>query len=329
MAKKIEDLSLDLDSQVQMVEVPKKEVKTTTSRRIEDAPTDDVVNCLRNERVIVRHVPRQSGMLISNPKHIAYGGMLETAKKTFCVPIRVGSNGKGIFVNVLTNNEKNCLEEVMGLEHNSLSIYKVEDNYWENRSVELMKQDNYLDLSIPEQYIDYKILLANKDYIAKSLQELEDNPKATYQFVIIEEGEEDKKSNSNINITMQCYKEFGKIEDDIDTLRAIVETIDGRPTAPNVKLEFLKNKVNNLIQANSKLFLKVVSDPLLPVKVLIKKSIEAGLIAKRGPQYFLLEDGSYTPLCENNEEPTLNIAAKYIAAPKRQELKFMLESKLK
>lgn len=320
----MEDISIDDNAQLDMVEVPRKKQKESITKEY-NTSHDDVINCLRNERIIVRHVPRQTGMLITNPKHVAYGGMLEAATKTFCVPMLES----GALVNILTNNEKAYLEEIMGLEYNALSIYKKNDNYWHDRFVTLHKQDNYLDLANPEQYIDYKILLANKDYIAKSLQELEDNPKATYQFVIISEGEETKKASTNISIVMQCYKEFGKIEDDADILRTIIETIDGRPIDVNSKLEFLKNKANDLIQANSKLFYKVITDPLLSFKVLIKKSIEAGLIANRGNYLYLREDNNYTPMCENNEEPTLNNAAKYLSSPKRQEMKFMLESKLK
>ena len=126
---------------------------------------------------------------------------------------------------------------------------------------------------------------------------------------------------------MMCYKEFGKIEDDLDTLRVIVETIDGRPTAPNVKLEFLQTKVNELIQGDSRLFLKIITDPMLPTKVLIKRAIEAGLISKRGNFLYLRSDNS--PLCEANEEPTLNVAARYLNSPKHQEIKFSLEAKLK
>ena len=126
---------------------------------------------------------------------------------------------------------------------------------------------------------------------------------------------------------MMCYKEFGKIEDDIDTLRVIVETIDGRPTSQTAKLEFLQTKVNSLIQADSKIFLKVITDPMLSTKVLIKKAIEAGLISNRGNYLYLRKDN--TPLCEANEEPTLNVAAKYLNSPKHQEVKFTLEAKLK
>ena len=302
---------------------------TRTAKKPIKAETQ-LVSCLRKERVIVRHIPKQSGM-VTNPKHILYGGMAENAKKTFVVP-RLSS---GVFVNVLTDSEKAYLEEIMGLEYNALSVYKrpESENYWNDGNdtgisrVTLGKDDNYLNLADPEDYIRYKILLANKDFIAPSMQALEDSPKETYQFVIIAEGEETKMAKNNMSYTMRCYKEFGKVEEDADTLRTIIELIDGRPTSPHSKLEFLQTKANNLIQADSKLFLRVVTDPLLSTKVLIKKAIAANLISNRGNYLYMRNDNS--PLCESNEEPTLNIAAKYLNSPKHQEIKFGIEAKLK
>lgn len=327
------DFTVDTD-EVQEIPVQEKiiehEVKyRPTSNNTQTHKVDKpLINCLRNERIIVRHIPKEGGM-VTNPKHILFGGMAENASRTFVVP-RLTS---GMFVNILTDSEKDYLENIMGLETNALSVYKKVDNFWDDSNetgiskVRLSKQDNYLDLSDPEDYIRYKILLANKDYIASSLQVLQDAPKVTYQFVIISEGEETKSAKDNMSATMKCYREFGKIENDIDTLRVIIETIDGRPTASTSKLEFLHTKINNLIQADSKLFLKVIQDPLLSTKVLIKRSIDAGLIANRGNYFYLKSDGS--PLCELNEEPTLNIAAKYLNSPRQQELKFSLEAKLK
>ena len=117
-----------------------------------------------------------------------------------------------------------------------------------------MKQDNILDLSDPEQYIKYKILLANKDEIAPSLQALQDMPKATYKYVIIKEGEETSNARQEMSATMQAYMEYGKYEKDADTLRTIIETIDGRPLALNTKIEFLQTKIKKLIQTDSKFF---------------------------------------------------------------------------
>lgn len=336
MEEKLDYTISDFELDNTNMEIPLQEVKVSEStqekpkrsKKVEEY-SDQIISCLRNERIVVRHVPKLTGMWGNNPKHILAGGMAEGAVRTFVVP-RLSS---GMFVNILTDKEKTFLEEIMGLEYNALSIYKKVDNFWDDSNenginkVRLSKQDNYFNLSDPEDYIRYKILLANKDYIAPSLQALQDTPKATYQYVIISEGEETKTAKDNMSATMRCYKEFGKIEDDFDTLRVIIETIDGRPTSKTVKLEFLQTKANELIQNDSKIFLKVINDPMLSTKVLIKKAIEAGLISNRGNYLYLRADNS--PLCEINEEPTLNIAAKYLNSPKHQEVKFALEAKLK
>lgn len=286
------------------------------------------VSCLRNERVIVRHVPKQSG-IVTDPKHPLYGGMSERTIRIFVTP-RL-ANGK--LANVLTDAEKEYLEYAMGLDYNALSIYKNQNNFWTDpnnigaNQVRLRKQDNYLDLSDPAQYIKYKILLANKDVIAASRQVLEDIPKPSYQFVIISEGEDVKADKVKMTTAMQCIKEYGKIENDADTLRTVIEAVDGRPTASTSSLDFLQTKAYDLIQANSKLFLNVITDPLLPTKVLIKKSIEAGNISNRGGMLYLMKDN--TPLCDHNQEPTLNIAAMWLNQPKHQEVKFALEALLK
>lgn len=128
--------------------------------------------------------------MITNPKHVLYGGMAENAVRVFGVP----KLSSGSYVNVLTNQEKTCIEEALGLEVNALSIYKKQDNFWDNFNVRLTKQDTVLNLSRPEDYLKYKVLLANKNIIASSIQELEDHPKASYQFVIINEQDETKKA---------------------------------------------------------------------------------------------------------------------------------------
>ena len=310
------------------VEVPKIQKKATKVKtRIENSEDMGTVSCLRNEKIKIKFIERNNG-LPSN--HVLSGGMAEGAKIFLVVP----KLNTGSFVNVLTDAEKSFLEEYMGLEYNALSIYKKpdEENFWNDANpnginkVELRKGINYLDLSDPQQYIKYKILLANKNIICPSLTALKETPKATYRFVIIAEGEESKQAKSNMNNTMLCYKEYGKIEENMDLLRMVVETLDGRPTAPTVKLEFLQNKCNTLIQRDPKKFLSVITDPLLSTKALIKLSIENGSIANRGNYLYLRSDN--TPLCEQNEEPTLNFAAKYLNAPKHQDILFALQAKL-
>ena len=286
-----------------------------------------LINCLRNEQVIVRYLPKQSRM-VTNPKHVLFGGMAENATRTFVVPML----SSGRYVNVLTDSEKDFLEELMGLPTNALSIYKKVDNFWDDANeagiskVTLRKQDNYLNLANVEDYIRYKILLANKEYIAPSLEALETNPKATYQFVILTEDSETQSAKKGMTILMQCYTAYGKIEDDVDALRVIIETLTGVTVHKNTKKEFLQTKANELIQGNSKMFLKIATDPMLQTKVLIRRCIEEGLIAHRGNQYYIKEGN--IPMCEDGE-PTLNVAAQWINLPKNQEIKLSLEAKLK
>jgi hypothetical protein len=120
--------------------------------------------------------------------------------------------------------------------------------------------------------------------------------------------------------------EFGKIEDKIETLMTIVELIDGRNVAPNTSLDFLQTKIDSYIQSNPKLFLKTVKDETLPTKVLIRRSINAGNIIKKGDYLMLKKEGKY--LCEDNEEPILSVAVKYLNNPKNQAIKLGLEALL-
>lgn len=328
-----ENFNIELDEDLKLKEVSKPAVKQKAKKAVKmvtERPTheEELINCLRNEKVIVRHIPKLQGIWGNNPKHVLAGGMADNAIKTFVVP-RLSS---GMYVNVLTDAEKAFLEEAMGLEYNALSVYRKEDNFWDDRNeaginrVSLTKQDTYLDLSNPEDYIRYKILLANKDFIAPSMKAYEDAPKATYQFIIIEENEENKVAKANMSMTMKCYKEYGKIEEDKDTLRVIVELIEGKPLAANTKLEFLQTRVNSLIQANNKLFYSTITDPLLKTKVLIVKSVENGLIANRDGKFYLKVDNS--PLCNDGENATLNNAAKFLNLHKNQETLLYLQAKL-
>lgn len=306
--------------------VPEEEKAKPSSAKKEKK---ELINCLRNERIIVRFIPKETAM-VHNKNHVLYGGMAENATRSFVVP---RLNSTGMYVNVLTNEEKDFLEYAMGLEENALSIYRRNDNFWDDSNehgigrVVLHKQDNYLDLSNPSDYIQYKILLANKDKIAPSHQELEDRPKATYEFEILSEGDETKSNLSKMDAQMQCYYEFGNVRDDRDTLKTLVELIEKRPIAPQTKLDFLQVKIKNYIEKDPRGFLKIITDKLLPAKVLIKKGIEKGVISWRNNLYYWKSDGS--PLCEMGEESTLSNAAKYLTNPKYQELKFTLEAKVK
>lgn len=334
MAKKsskteVVDIELDDVPMKEVVkETVKEEVQQPSKPQYSKHENRHNISCLRNEKVIVRHIPKETGM-VTDPRHILYGGLAENAKRTFVVPLL----RNGAFVNILTDSEKEFLEEVMGLEYNALSIYKTQNNYWDDsnmgcvNSVTLTKDDLRLDLSNPEDYIRYKILLANKDFIAPSMKELEDHPKATYQFVIIGQDTEINRAKVKMSTSMQAVKEFGKIEDNFDKLRYVLQVLEGRPVSPKTKIDFIQTKIYDFIQSrDSKRVLSILQDPLLDAKVLIGKAVEYGIISKRGDYYYLKADGS--AICEPGQDPTLNVAAEYLNSPKHQDTLFAIQGKL-
>ena len=282
---------------------------------------EQLVSCLKKERVIIKHIPRENSMVGNNPKHVLYGGMAEGSTRKYVVP----QLRNGQLVDVLTTEEKDFLENYLGLEDNALSVFKTHDNFWKKQMVTLTKEDSYLDLSNPNDYIKYKILLHNSDSIAPSLEALQNSPKATYEYVMVREDEENKVNRRRIDATKEAYKEYGKIETDRDVMRVVIETLTARPTATTMTLDSMANKIDELIQNDAKMFLKVVKDPLLNTKVLIRNAIEAGVISNRGGQLYLREGNE--PLCSKGE-PTLSVAAAYLNEAKNQELRFTIEAKV-
>ena len=279
-----------------------------------------LVNPLRNEVVTVRLVPKLGS--ITDKHHVLYGGMAENSKVTLTVPI-VESTGS--FKNVLTNDEKAFFEDMLGV---NLSVHNKVDNYWVNYSVTLNKQDNYLDLSNPDDYIKYKVLLANKNMICPSLKEYNERPLATYRFVIVSNGVELEMATDKRKTKVECYKLAGKIENDHDTLQTVVELLDKRPMAEDTTTTFLANRLDELIDSSYREVYKILTDPALPTQVLIKKGISEGVVAKMGDFYYLKSGKEKTPMCEEGKDPTLKNAVAYLNNPKNQEVKFGLEAQV-
>lgn len=280
-----------------------------------------VKNCLRNEVVIVKHVPRESSMIGNNPRHVLSEGMAENSYRELICPVL--RNGQ--LVDVLTKEEKAYLEKVMGLPDDALSVYR-QDNYWKKRKVRLYKTGNRLDLNNPEDYISYKILLANQNIICPNLTTLADRPKASYEYVLIAEDDEAKASMKRMGARKEAYMEYGKIEDDMPTMRVVIEALTGRAVAPTAKKEQLVERIDTLIESDANTFLKVVRDPMLKTKVLIREAVQAGVVVDRAGNLFI-RDGN-VPMCDSGDS-TLSVASAWLNQPRNQEIKFSIEAKIK
>ena len=191
--------------------------------------------------------------------------------------------------------------------------------------MKLGKEDTILNLNDPEEYIKYKVLLSNVDQIAPSLDEVSLRPKETYEYVLLHEEEEAKANQKRVNKNIEAYKAFGKLENDRDKLRTIVEIATSRPQHKTVSLEILTDQVDRLIQADANLFLTIAQDPLLDTKVLLKKGRECGAVKVKNDLFY---DSDGKPLCDAGNA-TFSVAAEWLNKPKNQGTKLAIEAKIK
>lgn len=307
----------DTQTPVPVTEKPKKGKKVTTKVTDDE---DELINCLRNEKITVKYILNEKTG-ITDRNHPFFGGLAQGAVINFVVPIL----RNGSLKNPLTKAEKKYLEYIMGLDDNALSVHKAEDNYWDNYQVRLSKDDYILDLSTPKGYIDYKVLLANTDTVAASMDELNNNPKETYRFVLVSDKEVYDTTSTKVKMKEACMEAYFKIKDDFDSLRCVIQTVTGRPVDAKTDINFLKNKCVEQIEVDPVRFAKVLTDKLLPYKVLLTKAVDAKIVTKRGTWH--LYEGQV--MSDGSEEPTFSVAAKFLSNSKNQEIKFSIEKKLK
>ena len=301
------------------------EAKTTNSNKKKESEQikDIKVNPLRKEKIYLRYVPHE-GLAGKDHKHVLSEGRANGALTVLTVPILLSTK---TYKNVLTNDEKDFLEQALGLDKNALSVYNTVNNFWENYKIKInAKEGLRLDLSNPEDYIKYKVCLANNDIVAPSIEELSRRSKKTYQFVIVSENNENDMENLKADALLAGAVELGKIESDWDTMRTLAEILDTTPYGQNTTKAFLKTRLTKLLQQDSKAFYRAITDPMLHTKVIIRRALELGKISRRGDYYYLASNGS--PLCEDGENPTFAIAAKYLNEPAHQDIKFLLESEV-
>lgn len=295
--------------------------KKKQAKQMPTTETKELVNCLRNEVVTVRYI-RNEKTGITDPKHPAHGGLMDNGEIILTVP----QLRNGTLKDPLTKEEKAFFEDFFNMEYNALSIYnKPEENYWTNFSVILHKSDTVLKLYDAVDYIKYKVLLANSNTVAPSLKAMRENPKATYQFVLVTTSEVYSDTVERTTVKEACWEKYLGIKDKPEILRVIIETVEGKNTSSDTKIEFLRNKCGELIESRPRDFLAAVNDNFLEMKVLVKKATDQGIIIRRGEEYYY----NNLPLCNKEEYPTLSAAAAYLSRPNNQEMKFAIEAKLK
>lgn len=271
---------------------------------------------LPNETVEIRYIKKQTGTIV-DPRHIAYGGLLEDKGKTF--PRKMLENGN--YSNLFTTEEKSYLEKVLGLPENNLSVYNKKDNYLDTIKIKIKKEGIYLNLNEPEQFIQFKMIETYTDRVAPNLESVKN--KATYQFVIVRKNEEAKLSLKKLDTNKEAYRLLGKIEDDRDACIDFL-LVNEIKVADDTSQIWLNAEVGKLLEKNTTKFVEILQDKNYRTRVLLLKALMKGEVTKRSGGYYS-KDG--TSLAEPNQTPSLQSAIDYIENNVNQEYKLLLISK--
>lgn len=233
---------------------------------------------LPNRKIKVSYIKRKGGWL---PDHHIGAGLHQNSIVKYFTP----KKSKHGFVEVLTPAETKTLSAIL---RRDLSPYlEMEKNYWREKAAILRKNDRILDLSNPEEYIEYKILLVQKDEVAPNVESR--LKKGTYRFVLCELDYEDTSRAKKAEQKRKAFKEFEKMSESRDLMMDFLTTyyykIPGKRVPEGAKIEWLQAEIDKIIEDDLDGFLKIVVDPDREHKLLIGKALNKRILAKEGSTY--------------------------------------------
>lgn len=234
---------------------------------------------LPNKTVIVQPIFR-NGFL---PKGHEANFLFKHAKNKFELPrLMVTGSYKDPFS---SDEERKYLEKFLGLD---LNPFDEKNNYFKGFSVALGKDPITLDLSHPEQYLQYLVLKANTEYVTTNYEQR--NRKQTYKYVIIDKDAQDTEALERVNQTTKAYETLTKINKSPSDLRALL-IADNKSVSPQTKVDFLTTEVFKMFEERRHTFLALTSDlETVRYKALIFDAIRMKAIVVTGMKAYALPD---------------------------------------
>ena len=282
-------------------------------------------NPLSKGRVIARFILKRRG-IVDDKKNPYYANRAPKSRDLFVLPMR----GNGTYESVLTPEEEAFYEKALGLNPGDLNVNKTDNNYWDSNaknscaSVTLNgKDDTYFDKSKPQDMIKLAILRAYPDVIASSPAEMEERPRETYRWVLIDESAQYSDGESMTEKLMECNKILTKHYQDKWVLKYIVDRVKKVPSSPRTTLSALQSTMGEIMTTKLKDTYKVMSDKQLLIKANMAKARAFSVINIRSGLMLY----NNMPLAYPGFEATEQNAADFLSDVKNQELYLEILSK--
>jgi hypothetical protein len=283
---------------------------------------------LPNKKVKVRPVLERARGMITDKNHEAYF-LFGQSNIKFTAPI---DRKSGAIVCPLTEEERTFFEDKfksgMSFERGDLSPYKKhrkDKTWWETKeaTVTLDKNERILDLSNPRDYLDYKILLSNKDYVAPDEHEM--SRKATYMYAIVEVDYETKKNVSTARKTRDAFRELDKIVASYKKMCDFL-LIFGRRVRGTEPANKLEDELVKIVDESPDKFMAIATDPDFSIKALIFRALQEGHIRKSGHRLYT---ASGDPMVLPGDDHNLMGAVRFLNAKQNQDILLGIEILLK
>ena len=224
------------------------------------------------------------------------------------------SRQTGELVNPLTQEELKFFEDkvLSGMDFNpgDLNPYRKPDYkqgsipFWYRHSLAIKKSDTEitndtvlltLDLSLPIDYLNYKLLLANCGTGGIVCDNWENRfDQGSHKLVLVEEGYESESKATVASDRIKAYGIFAKMQNSQVKLYEFLSVYWlENPTAmrpsPDTNLQTLIAQVEDIISNNTKKFLEIISQDY-ENKLIIHNGIRSGVIKLIGSVFVLMPD---------------------------------------
>lgn len=275
-------------------------------------------NYLQNKKVSIKLVDKyRSGFSKISDGNTIWRG----SKRIYQLP----TNQYDRLLNVLNDpEEQQFFEERMGLEKGSLSTSARKNNFWREFKVTLDKKGRTLDLTDPEDYLAYKVLLVTPA-VANSIDSIN---VMVHDFYMVTEEEERETGNRIAEKFEEASSLFNKISKSDAKMRSILRLL-GKNLAKDADTKWMKSELVKIINQKEIIrgvpniddFISVANDPNFEMKIFIMDARELGEIFVEGSTYKLR---SGDPMGFD-----LDQAISFLKDPKNQGTKLLIEERIK
>lgn len=268
----------------------------TTETKTKTTAKKQVKSPLRNERILIKPVIWANKLI--NSKH---SGNWQYDNTSLLVTVRIDPIS-GMLIDPLTKEEREFFENPelsgMSFKPGDLSARNKNDNYWENYEYRLhkestgaIKEDDILaelDLSKPEDYFRYKVLLTNsgqKGFVSEGWRNRYN--RGTNRIVLVNEGEKYYDSLNKANKLKIANKFFYDIDHSVEKMTNFLnvfylENKDYRKPPTDAGNDWYKSEIQNLIDKRVDDVIRVVQGDDYELKTMVNKALKNGVLRFNG-----------------------------------------------